>query len=109
MLTPQNTYPAPNAVYAPMINIGMTFDSAGNPQGVIRNIALAAAYVDDAGAWHPTGTQKVLSNITFGFDPNTGLPTGLPADLVSLAPQIAAAWQAIVMVIADVNAIRKLV
>ena len=104
-LAPQKTYPAPNAVYAPSINLGMSL-VAGQPVGIIRNLSLKPAYVDAAGVWHDAGLAVNFPTIQFGFDAN-GVPTGLPADLQALAPQIAAAWAAIVTVIDAVNKVRK--
>jgi hypothetical protein len=109
MLAPQKTYPAPNAVYAPSLTIGMQIAPNGAVSGVIRQMTLAAAYCDPiSGAWTACGSVQSAANISFAFDAS-GNVIGLPADIASAAPQIAAAWAAIAAAIGAVNAIRKLV
>ena len=107
MLTPQATSQAPNTLYASSIVLGMSLN-AGKPVGVIRSVTLQPAYVDGSGNWQNAGQPRTVQNIQFGFD-GSGNVTGLPADIASLAPQVATAWADIVTVIGGINAVRKLV
>lgn len=108
MITPKKTIVAPNAVYASHVGLGMEIKN-GEPIGVIRNLTLQNAVVDAEGKWTKTvGQGNISSEIKFRFDA-TGNVIGLPADLESLAPQVADIWGRLVTVIESVNEIRELV
>ena len=89
---------APNAVLVPFIRLETHLN-----QGVLvtaANIGFQAAHVDDAGKF------TAIGNIV-----NTTIPdiNNLPTDLATLASQIVSAETALITVVGEINAIRKLV
>lgn len=107
-ITPRKTVPTANTVIIPHLEVGMIVEADGTGKGAIYDLTMQQAAVDGLGKFTPIGVQGRLgSTLTFGFD-NEGNITGLPDDLVSIGPKLAAAWAAIVEVGDAVNAIREI-
>ena len=102
-ITPVNPVvppPVPNAVLIPFVRLDTHVDPVTKALVTAANIGFQAAHVDEAGKYTPLG--NVL---------NTTIPdlNNLPPDVVALAAQVAAAETALLTVLAEINAIRKLV
>jgi hypothetical protein len=108
MMSPQVVVASPTAVYAETVNLGVRLSAQGKPVGKLTQLTLQGATVNSAGVWQNCGKPMPAAPFTFSFD-SAGNVTGLPPDLASLAPAIAAAWQAVEAVVDGINKIRKLV
>ena len=93
-LAPQTTLTQPNALYAPLITIGMSIVNGG-PVGRITQAILRGATINaTTGDLDGRRGQGTIAGISFGFD-SSGNVTGLPSDLAAdstLALAIATAW-----------------
>jgi len=110
-IQPQQNYSQPNAVIAPQLVLQCSIAN-GQPLFTIQQLTLQAANVDASGKWSVALPAKPaigpIQKISFTIDA-AGKAQGLPADIESVGPQLVAAQAAVVAVIQEINAIRKVV